>query len=161
MTWADYSVPTIMVPDGKGVERPVRGLSLEDLSDLVVTHLDTMMEITTVYIQSQQNALAGTNMTDIAILIAREFPKFASEVISMVTDTPELREARLPVGLQMAIVQAAVKLTVEDAGGLGNLSAMLSNVVRQAAAGRGEVSQKLAAILSPSSTTGAVKTRSS
>lgn len=161
MTWTDYKAPTVLIDTGDGQERPVRGLSLEDLSQLVSSHLDEMMEMTTLYIQSQKDVMAATNMTDLVMIAVRQFPKVMSEVISMVTDTPELRNVRLPVGLQIRVVQAAAKLTIEDAGGLGNLSATLQNVVAGAVAGKGEVSQKLQAILSPSSTTDAAKTRTS
>lgn len=150
-----------MVDTGDGQERPVRGLSLDDMSLLVVDNLDAMMEITTLYIRSQKDVAAVSNMTDMLILAAKTFPDFVMEVISIVTDTPELRKVRLPAGLQMRVLQAAFKLTVEDAGGMGNLSAILQNAVRQAVAGRGEVSQKLKDILSPSSIGGAAKTRTS
>lgn len=157
-TWTDYKIPTTDIDTGDGEKRPVRGLSLDDMSTLIVNHLDTMMQVTTLYVQSQKDILATGNMTDLLIVAAREFPEFVSEVISIVTDTPDLRDKRLPAGLQLKIVQAAVKLTVEDAGGMGNLSAILQNAVKAAVAGRGEVSQKLTAILSPSSTSGAAKT---
>ena len=161
MTWSDYKAPVKMIDSGDGQERPVRGLSLEDLSNLIVSHLDDMMEITSLYVQSQKDVYAGTNMTDIAMIAIRQFPRFISEVISMVTDTPELAKAKLGAGLQLTILKAALDLTVQDAGGLGNLSAMLQDAVRAAVAGRGEVSQKLQDILSPSSTSGAAKTRTS
>lgn len=161
MTWTDYKPPVIMVDTGDGQERPVRGVCLDDLSTLVVNHLDEMMDIATLYIQTQKDVRAGTNMTDLLMLAVRQFPKVVSEVISMVTDTPELRTVRLPVGLQIRVIQAALKLTIEDAGGLGNLSAMLQSAVDASVAGRGEVSRRLQEILSPISTTGAGKTRTS
>lgn len=161
MTWTDYMVPTIMVDTGDGTERPVRGLSLDDMTLLIVNNLDSMMEITTLYIRSQKDVAAVSNMTDMIMVAAKTFPDFVSEVISIVTDTPELRKVRLPAGLQLRVLQAAFKLTIEDAGGMGNLSAILQNAVRQAVAGRGEVSQKLKDILSPSSIGGAGKTRTS
>jgi hypothetical protein len=160
-SWTTYQVPTIGVDPGDGIERPVRGLSLDDMSVLIVNHLNEMMDISTLYIQTQKDVFATNNMADLLMMIARSFPGFVSEVISMVTDTPELRTVKLPAGPQMLIMQAAIKLTVEDAGGLGNLSAMLQSVVKQAMANNGEASQKLAAILSRSSTSGAGKTQSS
>lgn len=160
-TWTDYEVPRIMIPTGDDVERPVRGLTLDDMSNLIVNHLDTMMQITTLYIQSQKDVASVTNMTDLFMVAVREFGPFVSEVISMVTDEPSLAKKRLPVGLQIAIIQAALKLTIEDAGGLGNLSAILQTAVKAAVAGRGEVSQKLQAILSQGSTSVAGKTRTS
>lgn len=161
MTWTDYKVPTVMIDTGDGQHRPVRGLSLDDMSLLVVGHLDSMMDITTLYIQSQNDVLSVTNMTDLITVAVRQFPDFISEVISIVTDTPELRNVRLPAGLQLKVIAAALKLTIEDAGGLGNLSAILQTAVKAAVAGRGEVSQKLQDILSQSSTSGAAKTRTS
>ena len=158
MTWTDYKIPTVMVPDGQGVQRPVRGLSLEDISELIVNHLDEMMEVTSLYVQTYKDVAAVTNMTDMIVVASKSFPKLVGEIVAMVTDTPALADVRLPVALQITILSAAAKLTVEDAGGLGNLSAILQDVVRQAVAGRGEVSRKLQDILSPSSTLGAGKT---
>jgi len=163
MSWGDYEVPVTMIETGEAGDkkRPVRGLSLTDLSTLVVDHLDSMMEITTLYIQSQQDVKAVTNMTDLLVLASKTFPDFVSEVISIVTDTPQLRDKRLPVSLQLKILSAAFTLTVEDAGGMGNLSATLQKLVGAAVEGRGEVSRKLKAILSPSSIGGAEKTLTS
>lgn len=161
MSWTDYTVPTIMVDPGDGKERPVRGLSLDDMGLLIVNNLDAMMEIATLYISSQKDVFAGNNATDLMMVAAKNFPDFVSEIISMVTDTPELRRTRLPAGVQLTILQGAFKLTVQDAGGMGNLSAMLSNAARAAMANRGDASRKLQDILSPSSTTGAAKTRAS
>lgn len=163
MSWTDYKTPVIMIPTGEpgGIERPVRGLALEDLTQLVVAHLDDMMDLTTLYIQTQKDVLAVTNMTDMIVLAAKQFPGLISEVISIATDTPELRDKKLGVGLQINILSASFKLTVQDAGGLGNLSAMLQDAVKAALAGRGEVSQRLQAILSQGSTSDAGKTPSS
>lgn len=161
MSWTDYKVPTKEIDTGDGQIRPVRGLSLEDLSQLVSAHLDEMMEIAVLYVQTQKDVMAATNMTDLAMMVIRQFPKVVSEVISMVTDTPELKAVRLPAGLQFKIIQAAMDLTIKDAGGLGNLSATLQSAVNATVAGRGEVSQRLKDILSPSSTSGAGRTRSS
>ncbi len=153
MSWADYKPPVTMIATGEadGKERPVRGLSLEDMTALVVDHLDDMMEITTLYIQSQKDVRAVTNYTEMIILVSKSFPHFVSEVISIVTDTPELRKVRLGAALQLKILSASLKLTVEDFGGVGNLSALLQGVVKDVLQMRGEAGQKLKAILSPSS----------
>lgn len=155
--WGSYSIPTIGIDTGDGHQRPVRGLSTEDIGGLLVRHLDSMMEITTLYVQSLKDVTAATNLTDVIVVAARSFPGFVSEVISIVTDEPKLKDMRIPADLQLRILQAAFKLTVEDSGGLGNLSAILTNAVRAAVAGRGDVSRKLQDILSPSSTSGAEK----
>lgn len=160
-TWTDYTVPTIMIDPGDGKERPVRGLGVDDMSQLIVANLDAMMEVTSLWIASQKDVFASNNTTDLMMVAAKNFPQLVGELISMATDTPELRHVRLPAGAQLKILQACLKLTVEDAGGLGNLSAMLSNAVRVAVANRGEASQRLQAILSPSSTSGVGKTRAS
>lgn len=163
MSWDGYSVPVTMIETGEadGKTRPVRGLSLTDIGALVVDHLDAMMEITTLYIQTQKDVRAMTNLTDLLTVASKSFPGFVSEVISIVTDTPELRDKRLPAVLQLKILSASIQLTVEDAGGMGNLSAMLQSAVRGAIQGRGEVSRKLQAILSSSSIGDAAKTPTS
>lgn len=156
--WGDYSVPVIMIDTGDGQRRPVRGFSTEDIGALVVENLDTMMELTALYVESQRDVFATGNLHDLIIVAAKSFPDLVSEVISRVTDEPALRTQRLGVGLQVAILSAAFSLTVQDAGGLKNLSAMLTSAVRATVAGRGDVSQKLQDILSPSSTSDAAKT---
>lgn len=163
MSWTDYTTPVIMVETGEaeGKTRPVRGLGLDDMTQLVVEHLDDMMEITTLYIQSMKDVSAVTNFTDLLTVAAKTFPDLVMEVISIVTDTPEMKDKRLGAALQMKVLSAAFKLTVEDAGGMGNLSAMLEKIVRAALANRGEVSQKLGAILSSSSIGDAEKTPTS
>ena len=152
MSWADYTPPVTMIETGEadGKTRPVRGLSLEDLSTLVIDHLDDMMNITTLYIQTQKDVKAVTNYTEMLVLISKQFPRFVSEVISIVTDTPELRNVKLGAALQIKIMAAALKLTVEDFGGVGNLSALLQNLVREYLSAQGEAAQRLKAILSPS-----------
>jgi hypothetical protein len=102
--------------------------------------------------------LAKGNFTDLLIVASRSFPYLVSEVISIVTDEPTLGKMRLPAPLQLQIVTAAYRLTVEDVGGLGNLTAMLSNAVKAAVAGRGAASLKLQDILSQSSIGVAAKT---
>lgn len=163
MSWADYKHPVTMIETGEadGKTRPVRGLSLDDMSTLIVDHLDDMMEITTLYIQSQKDVKAVTNFTDMLVVASKNFPRLVSEVISIVTDTPELRDRHVGAVLQMKILMASFKLTVEDAGGMGNLSAILQKAVKAAVEGRGEVSHRLAAILSQSSTGGVEKTPTS
>lgn len=151
MAWTDFKNPTISVPFGEGQAGDVRGLDIEDFGALLANHLDAMMDITTSYIAMQKDILAQGNMTELLILVSKQFPAFVSEVISIVTDTPALKGKRMSAGLQMQILTAAFKLTVQDAGGLGNLSAIVQSAVRQAVAGRGGLSQKLTDILSPSS----------
>jgi hypothetical protein len=120
------------------------------MTALVVDHLDDMMEITTLYIQSQKDVKAVTNYTELLLLVSKQFPRFVSEVISIVTDTPEIRNVKLGAALQLKILSASLKLTVEDFGGVGNLSALLQKVAGETLQARGEVGQKLKAILSPS-----------
>ena len=150
-SWADYTVPTVLIDTGDGKKRPVRGLSTEDIGLLIVNHLDAMMEMTTLFIASQKDVMATGNLSELLVLASRSFPNLVSEVISIVTDEPKLEKMRLPAPLQLKIIQTSFMLTVQEAGGLGNLTAMLSGAVKAAVAGRGQVSQKLQAILSQSS----------
>lgn len=143
MSWADYKAPSTTVDDGQGTQRPVRGLSLEDLGQLATNHIDGLMRIAELYIASQKDILATKNISDLYVAAAAEFPGMVSEVISLVTDSPELKKVSLGAALQLRILSAAFRITVEDAGGMGNLSATLSAAVKQAVAARGGVSQKL------------------
>lgn len=135
MSWADYQPPSIEVPLGNGAVGTVRGLNVDDLSALIATHLDTLSEAVALYARSKADVYSQRNLHAFVIAVAKEFPSLISEVISLAADEPTLKGKKLGLGLQVAALDAIVKLTVEEAGGLGNLSLVLGNLAKGALSG--------------------------
>jgi hypothetical protein len=141
MSWSDYKPPIVMIEAG-GSMRPVRGLALEDLTQLVTSHLPDMIELTALYVEHLESVLDDRPRARLISHAVMTFPKLVSEVISMVTDEPALRDVKMPFGISLSVLDAAVRLTVEDAGGLGNLFATLRDQLQVVMAANPEVSQK-------------------
>jgi hypothetical protein len=60
----------------------------------------------------------------------------------MCADEPSLKGKKMGLGIQISALSAIVKLTLEEAGGLGNLSATLAALVKGALQNASEQLQK-------------------
>lgn len=161
MSWADYETPTLEIDLGKSGKGSVRGLNLDDFTLILTKHLDAALMIAETFNAGKANVSSAQNYTDVAILVGQSFPGFLSEVISIAADEPSIRGKKLTAGIQIASIQAILKLTLEEAGGLGNLFATLAAAVKAVLEGKGEMSQRVVALLSNSSILDAVKTQTS
>lgn len=136
MSWADYKPPSAEVTIGidPATNEPiigiVRGLNLDDLSYLISNHLEPISQAVELYAKSKQNVYSTKNLHGFVISCASQFPGLVSEVISRAADEPSLREKKLAMSVQLAALNEIVRLTVEELGGLGNLSLVLGNLAK-------------------------------
>lgn len=110
----------------------VRGLGLEDFSVLITDHLALITEAAERWAAMRKDVYAKANLQGFILVLARDFPGLISEVISLAADEPELKGFKLPIGPQMAAMTEIARLTLVDAGGLGNLFAVLGSALRDA-----------------------------
>lgn len=110
----------------------VRGLGLEDFSVLITDNLAMITEAAERWAAMKNDVYAKSNLQGFILVLARDFPQLVSEVISLAADEPELKGFRLPIGPQMAALTEIARLTLVDAGGLGNLFAVLGSALRGA-----------------------------
>lgn len=110
----------------------VRGLGLEDFSVLITDHLALITEAAERWAAMRKDVYAKANLQGFILVLARDFPGLVSEVISLAADEPELRDFKMPIGPQMAAMTEIARLTLVDAGGLGNLFAVLGSALRDA-----------------------------
>lgn len=143
MKLSDYTIlrEKITLP-GKPVDgvKPffeVRGLCLDDMTFLVQRHLGPITRALKLWQESREDVLRTGNVAQFAMTIAKDFPELAAEVISAAAD--ELDEGatakarQLPIAAQIAALAAIARLSVEDAGGLGNLLAEMRQRLESAA----------------------------
>ena len=138
---SNYKTPTIDVPLGDQVV-PLRGLDLDDFSALLQTHLEPISKAAELYRASKRDVFSTANLQSFVLTVAKDFPGLVSEVISIAADEPEARRIKTNLGFQMSAIQAIVKLTLEEAGGLGNLVASLAALSKGALQNASETTQK-------------------
>lgn len=130
MSWADYQPPSAEVPLGGGAKGRVRGLNVDDLSALVTNHLEPISHAVALYAKSKKDVYSKANLHAFVISCASQFPGLVSEVISLAADEPSLREKKIALSVQIAALNEIVRLTIEELGGLGNLSLVLGNLAK-------------------------------
>lgn len=135
MPLSTHTIRTEKVRLSKDNDFEVRAITFPDLTFMVTSHLSTLTAIIAKYQEARDDAAglvpSRKNMGELAVMIARDFPTFSVEIISAcvfgeTVDEP-LRQkiAALPVPIQLDALSKIAKLTVEEAGGLGNLIADL------------------------------------
>lgn len=123
-----YRPPTADVPLNSEISITVRGLGLDDLSHLIANHLDGISKAADLYSRSKADIFATKNMQGFILTLAKDFPGLVSEVISVACDEPDAKDVKLPFPIQLRALTEIVKLTLEDAGGMGNLFATLGSL---------------------------------
>ena len=136
MSWTDYAAPTADIPLGGDATGRVRGLNLDDISILVTDHLPAITKAVTLYAASKGDVYTKTNIHAFVIQVASEFPTLLSEVISLAADEPALKGRKIAMGVQIAALTEIVRLTLEELGGLGNLSLVVANLAKGVLSGQ-------------------------
>lgn len=134
-----HVTPRIEVPlIGKNTVS-VRGFNLDDFLALLPNHLEGLSKMAALYAQHKTSVFSGRAFQDFMLAAARDFPGLVMEVISIAADEPEAVSKKLSTGLQISVLTAIAKLTIEEAGGLGNLFAQLREIGRQVLVAQAEL----------------------
>jgi hypothetical protein len=142
-----YSIRTGRVPLGKDNDFEVRALTFPDLTAMVTNNMPALIAILSKYQEARDDVFSKQNVMQLATMVARDFPNLATEIISNcihgepVTDETRQKVALLPAPIQMMALVEISRITVEEAGGLGNLMADFRQRVQDAmAAGQSDPS---------------------
>lgn len=136
MSWADYQPPTAEIPlridpeTQQPVMGRVRGLNVDDLAILIGNHLEPISKALALYTASKKDVYTASNLHAFVIQTASEFPGLIAEVISLAADEPSLKGKKIAMGVQIAALNEIFKLTLEELGGLGNLSLVVANLAK-------------------------------
>lgn len=112
----------------KGGGFQVRGLSLEDLSILIRTHLPDLKAMYARYSAANET---GESTDDMVVSFVRDTPLLAAHLIAMAAgEQSAAKQAReLPFPLQVDAVVNILQLTFEDVGGPKNFGPLLMRLV--------------------------------
>lgn len=112
----------------------VRGLSLNDITLLVMKHKPALDGLYAQYAANGGNAEATAR--EIGGHVLHAAPQLVADIIALAADeaTPEGVQAasKLPVDVQLNAIEAIVRMTVATEGGLKNLVAVVVRLAQQA-----------------------------
>lgn len=143
MPLSTYTIPTATIPLGRENNMVVRGISFPDLTFLMQEHLPVLTAILSKYKDARDDIMSRRSIADLALMIARDFPTFATEMISVcitgedeTADRKELatKVAMLGAPVQIMAMVEIARLTTEESGGLKNLMAGLRTKLETAMA---------------------------
>ncbi len=113
----------------------VRGMNTDDLTYLVTNYLEDMVAALTQFGKDQdltgETLLNRKALPELFFILTNGFPTLVSEMISRCADAPGMAEKvrRMAFPIQIQALHAITELTIEDAGGLGNLGAALRSLL--------------------------------
>lgn len=139
-----YTIRTARVPLGKDNDFEVRALTFPDLTAMVTQNMPALIAVLSKYQEAREDVFARRNIMELATMVARDFPTLATEIISScvvnepVTEETRNKIASMPAPIQMMALIEISRITVEEAGGLGNLMADFRRRIADAMAAAGE-----------------------
>jgi hypothetical protein len=143
MPLSTYEIPMASIPLGKNNSFDVRAITFPDLTFMVEKHLPALTAILAKYKEAQEEVYSRRSIADFAVMIARDFPSFAVEIISVCISGEDETADREALSKKVALLGAPVqinamleiaRLTVDEAGGLKNLTAGLRTKLQAAMA---------------------------
>lgn len=149
MPLSSHKIATAKVRLSKDNDFDVRAVTFPDLAFIVQTKLPDLIAIVAKYQETREDLTNRKNIGELAVMVSRDFPTLAVEIISACVFGEDVDEemrrkiAALPMPIQLDALTKIAKLTVEEAGGLGNL---LSDLRQRMAAMAGEAGSTESAV---------------
>lgn len=127
---------TILVPVKKGADPvtfTVRGLNTDDLTWLVTEHLHDVEATIELWSAAREEIMARGSMDAFILKMVGSVPGLVSEVISVVAGERHLKDVyrTLPFSVSALALTHILRLTMEENGGLKNLSTALVKLVNE------------------------------
>lgn len=117
---ASFEIETVRIPVGKEGFFTVRGMNSEDVTFLITHYLEDLQRAVADY---GERSIAGLNrdaLTELILLIAKDFPMMVTEMISRCADATTAEDVekfrRLPFVKQITALKEIAFLSVEDGG---------------------------------------------
>ena len=103
----------------RGGRIALRGLALNDVSELVRNHLPELNKLFQLYDKEETREQALAESARFAITIVRETPIMVAKMIALAADEPQSVDiaGRLPLPVQVECIRKIIDLTFEEAGG--------------------------------------------
>lgn len=130
MALSDYKVPTRTIALSSDDFFEVRGLSLFDISSLIVEQGPAIREFFDRYAENGKFA-SGADPIEAMMEVINKAPDLACAIIVLASDDPKSAPVirRLAMGIQLEAIQGIAALTFEASGGPGKFVEALSGLL--------------------------------
>lgn len=130
MSLSDFQVPTESVALPGGNSFTVRGLSVDDITQLVNAHRPALEAIFNKF--EEQGDLSLEMTATIVEGMISSFPGFVAQAIALAADEPGegAKVRKLPVSIQVEAVERIGRLTFISEGGLKNVLATVVKIIQ-------------------------------
>lgn len=120
--------------DLQGGSFSVRGLSLEDVSRLIATHLPDLEALYDLFISGKVSSTTDAQFENLIKTLVIEAPGFAANVIALASDEPDAapQAAMLPFPVQIDVLTKIGDMTFTDVGGLGKGMESIAALLKKA-----------------------------
>lgn len=148
MALKDYVIPTHEVRIDSKSSFTVRGISFQDITQLVQDHGPALALAYAKFVVTKEDiGLRPETIGQIIHMVAGEFPEIVHSVIALAADEKDMQPiiAKLPIGVQMDALEKTVALTFSGEADIKKLVETITRMVQ----GVTTVSEKLTAPLTP------------
>lgn len=134
MSLATYVVERTTIPlKPPNKDISIRGLNIVDLTAIIGDHLTDVEALYSIYQAMKVSIYSQNTLNRFIVEMLKSAPHLVAEVISRAADEPApeaIQNAqKLPLPVQVACLNAVVRLTFEEVGGLKNLLATLGLIL--------------------------------
>ena len=118
----------------------VRGLNLDDVSQLVQAHLADLRHLSDLWAGAREEIFATVMQDGFLLRLIAEVPSVAGSVLALGSDNPgqQALVLKLPLGFQVRAITEIMRMTLEDVGGPKGLVALIRGAMRKADPGTPE-----------------------
>ena len=112
---ANFEIETVTIKMKTG-EFTVRGMNSEDIVFMSQTYWDDVTSVVAKYGKKTGGVVPKSNVAELVLDLAKDFPSMAAEIISRCADAPEQVDKfrRLPFVKQIEALKAIATLSTED-----------------------------------------------
>lgn len=158
MSLSDFEIGYETVESRRGSFQ-VRGANAEDLFFVANHYLADILNMLGALGDSEDDlrGITGDRLPSILLLVVKDFPDLIAEMISRCSDEEgqKSKAAKLPFTIQLDAMTKIVTLTIEEAGDLKNLAAVLLNLLETKNLRAGPLTKRLQATIGSSGRTSA------
>lgn len=127
MALKDYVLPTMEVTLPDGGSFAVRGLSLDDVAQLLVKHGPVMETFFTRY-----SGGVESNAMEVGMGLIAQAPALVAQIIALAADAPEMEHVvrKMPMGIQQDALEKLSQMTFDASGGPGKFVAAVVRLIQ-------------------------------
>lgn len=144
----NFEIPTETIQVGSG-SFTVRGCNSEDVVFLTTTYFNDIVKMVEKFGRTNQGLMSRSQVSELVMAVARDFPSMTAEIISRCADAPEQIDKfrMLPFIKQIDALRAIAILSVDDGAEIKNWLGGLASLLETHGFQSGPLTKSLQTII--------------